>query len=272
MNIVARLGCAVIALAGVFSPTCDAHEFWVLPASFRLAAPATVDLSLTVGQNFTGYVAGFGKALVTRLDDYSSSGRRSLASSIPDVLAAAARVRVDRPGTHLIALDTLPNSIVLPADKFTEYLKLEGLEQIIESRERSGTSAAEGRERYRRNIKTIVLVGARSDASFSARTGQRLELVPRDDPFRLKPGDAISLVLYFDEKPLAGALVKLWHRSGEPAAVMRRTDDSGAVRLAVDAAGTWMASVVHMVPCTDSPEFDWDSYWGNLTFEVGPAR
>ena len=48
----------------------------------------------------------------------------------------------------------------------------------------------------------------------------------------------------------------------------RGPDAEGRVTVTPPWAGTWMASVVHMVPATDSPNHDWDSHWGNLTFAL----
>lgn len=42
----------------------------------------------------------------------------------------------------------------------------------------------------------------------------------------------------------------------------------GMVRFTLPYDGAWMISAVHMIPATDSAEVDWDSFWGNLTFEL----
>jgi hypothetical protein len=35
----------------------------------------------------------------------------------------------------------------------------------------------------------------------------------------------------------------------------------------LDQKGQWMVSTVHMIPVENNPEGDYQSYWGNLTFE-----
>ena len=69
--------------------------------------------------------------------------------------------------------------------------------------------------------------------------------------------------------------MKVWNQRGPQLSVLRtRTDDQGRTTTTLPWAGVWMASVVHMVPTTDNQGWDWDSHWGNLTFELplAPAQ
>ena len=247
-----------------------AHEFWMLPDRFQLPGPGPAILSLAVGQEFTGDRVGFSRALLAQFQHLSAAGRADLRARVPgDTATASWRVDLARPGTHLLAITTEPSEIVLPADKFNDYLRAEGLQSVLRERERTGRSDTEGRERYRRNIKTLVQVGARGDPTYAARTGQRLEIVPLADPTRARSGESLAFRLLFDARPLPGALVKFWHRSGDQVQLLSATTDGeGRVAFTPREAGTWMASVVHMIPATDAPAHDWDSFWGNLTFAL----
>lgn len=247
-----------------------AHEFWVLPDRFQLPGPGGATLTLAVGQEFTGDRVGFSRALLAQFQHVSAAGRADLRARVPaDTAAASWRVDLARPGTHLLAITTEPSEIVLPADKFNDYLRAEGLQSVLRERARTGRSETEGRERYRRNIKTLVQVGTRGDPTYAARTGQRLEILPLSDPARARSGEPLAFRLLFDGRPLPGALVKFWHRQGEQVLLQSATTDrEGRVAFTPHAGGPWMASVVHMVAATGSPAHDWDSFWGNLTFAL----
>jgi uncharacterized GH25 family protein len=258
----------------------QAHEFWMRPDRFDVETGERVRIALYVGQNFAGERVGIAAPLVARLSRFSVAGSADLAQAVP-ARGASGDIAVTLPsaGTHLVAMDTNPSAIVLPADAFNAYLELEGLQDVIDLRAKNGAAATPGRERYRRNVKTLVNAGGRSDGSFSRRTGQRLEIVPLADPYAAVPGQPLAFQVFFDAKPLAHALVKFWSGAGDGAVRLEsRTDGHGAAQLAPPRAGVWMASVVHMIPASDSPEFDWDSYWGNLTFalrdqaEAAPLR
>ena len=98
-------------------------------------------------------------------------------------------------------------------------------------------------------------------------------IVPLKNPQRLKAGDALPVEVLFKGAPLPGALVKLWSRRGEQFDMLTtRTDASGKSTTTLPWTGTWMVSVVHMVPNMDGQGQEWDSHWGNLTFALPAAH
>ncbi len=247
-----------------------AHEFWMLPRNFTVAPGGATLLSLTVGEYFQGDQVAFSAPLVAALRHYSLGQIADLRGQVPaNRQLPELPVVLPQPGTHLIAFDTHPSQIVLSADKFHAYLHEEGLDFIIKRREASGTAASPGRERFRRNVKTLIQAGAKPDATYAVRTAQRLEIVPLANPFAKGQGDELDFQILFDGKPLSNALVKAWHKRGNQTLIVRTISDSlGKVAVTLPWAGTWMVSVVHMIPVTDSQDHDWDSYWGNLTFAL----
>ena len=47
-----------------------------------------------------------------------------------------------------------------------------------------------------------------------------------------------------------------------------RSAANGTITFDLPYAGPWMISLVHMIPLKDVPGYDWQSYWGNLTFAL----
>lgn len=254
--------------------TAQAHEFWMVPDRFSLPVRAEVDIALRVGENFIGDPVGFGQPMAESLRWFRQSGVVDLTPQLPDNLQQDhVALAFDKPGAQLIVLDTRPFTITLPPDAFNAYLREEGLERVMAQRQAAGQDSQPGRERYRRHVKTLLSVGGLSDAGFGARAGQTLEIVPLADPQRLRPGGALALQVFFNGQPLSGALVKVWNQRGAQLSVLRtRTDNLGKSTTILPWAGVWMASVVHMMPATDNLGWDWDSHWGNLTFELSGTR
>jgi uncharacterized GH25 family protein len=247
-----------------------AHEFWMMPSAFHAQPASTASFSLFVGENFQGEQVGIHTNLVSMLRQSTLTSQNDLRARVPVTAVGTLPITFTHAGTTLIALDTHPTTIELPPEKFNDYLKQEGLEHVMRLRNQAGTAGAPGRERYRRSIKSLILVGSAPDATFARRTGQRLEIVPLTDPYRLRPGGPISLEVHFEGRPLANALVKFWNRRANGLIVLeQRTDAQGRANFLADRPGIWMASVVHMIPAPDKAEADWDSFWGNLTFAVG---
>ena len=251
----------------------QAHEFWMLPDRYSLPVQGEVNIALRVGENFVGDPVGFGRPMAESLRWFNRGGEVVLTPQLPDNLNQDnVALAFDRPGAQLIVLDTKSFTITLTPDTFNAYLREEGLERVMAQRKAAGQDTQPGRERYRRHVKTLLSVGGQSDAGFGVRAGQTLEIVPLTDPQRLQAGGSLALQVLFNGQPLSGALVKVWNQRGAQLNVLRtRTDAAGRSTTTLPWPGVWMASVVHMVPATDNQGWDWDSHWGNLTFEMPKA-
>lgn len=265
-------------LALLLSLPAMAHEFWMLPDRFALPQGNPVHITLHVGEYFEGEVIPFTTAYVAGLTQYSAGKTQNLLRTVPaEDSGKGFRLVPNARGTHLIAFDSHPNQVTLSGDKFHAYLREEGLEAIIKRREAGGTDSTPGRERYRRHVKTLLKSGSqsggKSDNTFAVRTGQRFEILPLTDPYAARAGDTLNFQLFFDDKPLQNGLVKAWHQRGKQTVVIRvRTDAAGKAEVSLPHAGTWMISAVHMIAADGVPGIDWDSFWGNLTFELPPGK
>lgn len=260
---------AALLFSTVIAWPAAAHEFWMAAQPFSAAAGEPVAVTLHVGEQFAGDAVPFSSRHAAMLRLYNAQGRQDLLPQLPAEPVPQAELAFPDAGTQLLAFDSHPSFIELSADKFHAYLHDEGLDAVIQARERSGRAATPGRERYRRNVKALVRVGGKSDGTYAVRTGQRLEIVPGNDPLVLPPGGMLAVSLHFDGKPLAHALLKAWHRQdGRTTAIRVRTDAQGKASFILPFAGTWMISAVHMVPAAGTRDADWDSFWANLTFDL----
>lgn len=270
-SVARRFLCLLLAGWCAASPAL-AHEFWLTPTTYSLARGTAFNVSLYVGEFYTGEAVGVTASHAASVRLYSAAGEQDLTSRVPrDRMLPALPLALSSSGTHLLAYDSHPSEVVLSADKFHAYLHDEGLDAIIQQRQSGGSATKDGRERFRRNAKLLVSVEGKTDRTFAKRTGQRLEIVPLADPMRTRPGDRLAWQITFDEKPLGNVLLKAWHKEGPQVSVLRaRTDSVGQVTLAFPFAGAWLLNAVHMVP-GDGVSVDWESYWSSLTFEL-PAR
>lgn len=270
------LAASVLAAA----QAATAHEFWIDVQPAAPAAGASADATLHVGEYFTGDLVGVTTSHAAAVRLYSRAGVADLGKSVPATsMLRSLPLSFPRPGTYVLAYESHPSEVVLPAEKFHDYLRQEGLDAVVRQREAAGTAGTPGRERFRRSAKALVAVGGQPDASFAVATAQRLEITPVTDPLSAAPGDVLRFTLKFDGRPLAGVLLKAWHGRGVrlPAA-QSVSDAQGRVALQLPKAGPWLLNAVHMIPASGSARVDWDSFWGSLTFEmphkrvtVGPA-
>ena len=258
----------------------QAHEFWLTPVTAPLAAGESARLTLRVGEYFEGDIVGFSASHTLALRRYSAAGSTDLRALLPGAtVVPALLVPMPTAGTHMVIFNNQPSIISLPAGTFNAYLHEEGLDFIKAQREAAGNAEKAGRERYRRFVKTLIRIkpatdaipsaATRPDTTHAALTGQRLEILPMTDPLALAPGDVLSVRVEFDGKPLAGALLKAWHRRGGQTLIIRaKTAADGSASFDLPYAGPWMISVVHMVPVIGVKDVDWDSMWSNLSFNL----
>ena len=267
---------AVLALSSSLTAlNVHAHEFWMWADPFFPKVAANANITLNVGEYFKGDLIGFATINVAAVQRYSAGKIENLQERVlPNVILPGLELNFASAGTHMVSFDSYPNQIILPADKFSAYLHDEGLDDIIRQREKSGNTATPGRERFWRCVKTLLSVGGKSDATHTVHTTQRIEIVPLSDPFsKNSKRTGLDFLLLFDGKPLASALIKAWHNEDGQIMMIRATSSfDGKVHLNLPLDGGWMLSVVHMIPVTDSAEFDWDSYWGNLSFALRQKR
>lgn len=245
--------------------TTFAHEYWLEPEKFFLAPNEKTPVHLYVGDGLVKEreERAYDAEKTTRFDIMSTLVTTDLRADIRQGAKPIYTFWSDRPGTYMFAMERNWSYIKLPADKFEEYLREDGMEYIISAREKRGEKNAEGRERYARFLKTIVKVGGRTDNVYKKRVGMELEIIPLDDPYGGAKSIRFSVIL--NGKPLTGATVFADNRDAAQQKVV--TGVNGVATFKIDKPGMWIVRLVTMRRCAkDCGEADWESLWGALTF------
>jgi uncharacterized GH25 family protein len=254
------------ALVVAGSVAVPAHDFWIEPSQFQPPPGSRITLRLRVGEHFRGDPVPFRPDTVRSFVIVSESGTRPIGGRLG--AEPAAEIDVGEPGIAVVGYRSHPQPVELPAPEFERYLATEGLEAVIRERAARGSSAAPGREIFSRAAKALLAVGGGRPASgFDRALGLTLELIPERSPWTLRTGDELPVVLEYEGRPLAGALVMALHGSGERLASIR-SDAAGRVRVPLSRSGVWMVKAVHMTPAPAGANADWESVWASLTFEM----
>ena len=270
-----------------------AHEFWLAALPTGQPTQRAAELSISVGEQWRGEQLPFTTDYIAQLRNYACGTSQDLAPLLPGSNGGSDfAVQLQCGGPQLFALDSHPNVISLPADKFTAYLHDEGLDDIIKQREAAGRAATPGRERYRRHVKALLQASgsaarlsktkkadkpeksAAGATNASIQTGQKLEIIPLGDPSGLAAGSSMGFKLLFDGQALPNRLVKAWYRpiskatskgaekglgketsneTGNQTLIIRgQTDSAGVISFNFPYAGSWMISTVHMVAASSA--------------------
>ena len=251
------------------SPYMFAHEFWLMPAKFRASVNELITLTLYVGEDFMGEIWQNKKLRTHKLTHFSGIEKEDLTTMAIESDSIDLVLKFEKEGTQVLAMESKNSFIALEPEKFNAYLKDDGIENIYELREKNGDLDKPSRELYRRCAKTLIQVGAKTDNTFKRNTGMPLEIIPLKNPYTAKPGDKMSVQVLYEGKPLANKMIVTWNKTATTKTRQQklRTDDNGHLAFPLDQRGQWMVSLVHMIPLENNAEGNYQSYWGNLTFE-----
>ncbi|MBL8512109.1 MAG: DUF4198 domain-containing protein [Betaproteobacteria bacterium] len=251
-----------------------AHDFWIEPSNFFPRTSESVGVRLREGEHLVGDILPMNPPRVQQFIVRDAVGSRSIARRRG--AEPAGGLRVSAPGLQIIGYYTHPYPLQLPGDKFTAYLREEGLESIIALRALRNETGKEGREIFYRCAKSLLQSGAVIPTEGDRSLGFPLELVAEQNPYALVVGQKFSVRLTYAQKPLAGALVIALNSLNPADKQAMRSDVDGRATFDIDPdkAGLWLVKAVHMVPAPKNgikdaeDDADWASYWASLTFAV----
>jgi len=242
----------------------SAHDTWLLPERFRVGKGEGLGFSLSSGMDFPAPESAVAAdRLLTRsvrLAGQTQSLTPGKAGKALPLLGAA-----PAEGIAAVWVATRPRTLTLTPEQVDEYLaEIGAADTVGPVWKKSGQK--KWTETYAKLAKTFVRVGEAGDGSWAEPVGLGLELVPEADPTRLRVGDALTLRLLLEGRPLGdfavGAAPAL---PGKPR--LLRTDAQGKVSLRLDQAGPWMVRVTRIVPSPGKPA-EWDSAFTTLTVDV----
>jgi uncharacterized GH25 family protein len=260
----------MIAVLAVVATPAAAHDFWIQPLRWQVLPATALPVTVEVGHGSFRENWGGKAERLTMLQDISLNGKVDLrpifrqGGQIPHLMWQS-----QHSGLHILSLVTSDAVSVLPAIRFNDYLKVEGLTPAIVERARTGKTDAPGRERYSRRAKTLIQVGppdARSSLLATRTIGLSLEIVPERDPYALPADRRLPVRVMFEGKPLAGAYVKLTNLEFDARPLeAARTDRDGRVTFQIPRVGSWLVNVIWTKAIT-APDADFETTFSSLTF------
>ena len=253
-----------------------AHDFWIQPLRFQTAVGQPFPAAFLVGHAAFRQRWDLGADHILLLNDFFNAGRRDIRSDLKPTGGAADLVtRFDTPGLHVLAMQSTFAFSDLPAIRFNDYAKAEGLALVIAARQRSGATASNGRERYSRRAKALVQVGALTgpnQAVVTRAVGLKLEIIPERNPYALDASRMLPVRVMYKGRRLPGATVKLTSLEFDAKPLASAvTDRNGHASLRVPPVGDWLVNVIWSEPVKNDPKADFETTFSSLTFGYDPA-
>lgn len=188
-------------------------------------------------------------------------------------------------GTWVAGVSTLARSIKLDANAFNDYLKHDGVLDMLEWRKQNEMLESSAVEKYSKHVKLVFQVGDEKTDDWKTILGYPIEFVPMSNPYNAKVGDDLQMKLLWKGQPLADQLIYVGnampghshegdshnHDNDEEHhhhdATQLRTNEEGVVTIKIDHEGHWYLRTI-LMKLSEEKGFTHESNWATLTFEV----
>jgi uncharacterized GH25 family protein len=262
-----RLAAAALAVACPVS-WATAHDLWLIPdpkaeAGQRLLVRANSGTKFPASDHAPDTAAFLARTVV------GPDGRRSSAEAAgADGPSGLLSFTPGAHGVYVLAVETRPKVLTLDAAAFNEYLVSDGLPHVYKLRAKEKTLDRPATERYSKSPKALVRVGTGGAGDPCRAVGLPLEIVPLQDPFGRKAGEALPVRVLFRGEPLADANLGWDHPGGgEGPAGTVRTDARGEALVPLARAGLMTIRLTHITR-PKAEAYEWESFWTTLTFRL----
>lgn len=262
---------AVAVLSVVLSASIFAHDLFLKLDSFFVAVNEKIAISILNG-TFTSSEAAVSFARLSDVSLVSPSGRREHpgeSAFTKSETASFLNLVPEESGTYVAGISTMTREIDLEGKDFNEYLSHDGLPDTLAERKAKNELDKKVRERYSKHVKAIFQAGDARTDSFKTVLGYPVEMVPQQNPYKLKAGGTIDVLCLKDGKPLVNQFVQSGREADGKVAAGRdvRTDKKGIARIKLDGPGKWYVRFINMTRL-DDPKLNYESKWATLTFEL----
>lgn len=109
-------------------------------------------------------------------------------------------------GTWVAGVSTRPRNIEMEATAFNDYLKHDGILDMLEWRTENNALNQDAVEKYSKHVKTIFQVGDAKTEDWKTELGYPIEFIPLSNPYNLKKGDQLKVQLLLKGEPLPNHL------------------------------------------------------------------
>ena len=168
------------------------------------------------------------------------------------------KIRLKRSGTYLIIFEKKSKFLTKTTEGW-KYQSKKGLRNVIKSYWSEGSA------------KAIINVDQISGNFFQKEINKRYQVIPLDNPGKLKEGDYLSVKVLLDGKPYSTKVFATYagfSTEKETFAYTTQTDKEGIVKIKILKSGAWLIKARDEIPYPDPEEADVYSFTSSLTFEI----
>ena len=248
-----------------------AHEFWIEPTNYQVAAQTNLEADIVNGEEFAGVKLSF---LPQRFVNFVlfSGDESARVEGRPGDTPALQQAPVAE-GLNIAAYQA--NNATVDYDtweKFQNFVDHKDFGDVLSLHQARGLSEDGFKEVYSRHAKALFGVGHSEGAD--RRVGLETEIVALTNPYTDYVSDGFAVQVYYRNDLRANTQVEVFEKAsnGDVTISLYRTDDQGIAVFPVAPGHAYMVdAVVLREPSAQLAERTgavWETLWANLTFAV----
>lgn len=263
----------LVAALCAFASAAQAHEFWIEPETYTVAAGDPVQATFNVGQAFKGpsFIYIPGRSVL--FDQITGDMRAPVDATVGDnpafQLAAAPE------GLLIVAHEARVQTLTYSTwEKFQTFADHKDFARdfgdMRAAHDARGLPPEGFKEAYSRYVKALIGVGAAAGADRAL--GLRTEIIALANPYTDDLSAGLPVQVLLEGAPRADAQVEVFEKDADGAVeiTLHRTDASGVAVLPVRSGHSYLVDAVTLLPLEpETPDAPvWLSLWAALTFAV----
>jgi len=246
------------------------HEAWLSPQAYIDNSHMSVRADIRIGQNFTGDGLRYLPQKIVTLAFLTEDGQQAITGRLGDqpAIQASAPVR----GQNILIYQSQPEKIVYQSfDKFADFVREKADESLLNTHKQRGLPEKDFTETYIRFAKTILIRGADTPGLADRYSGMEVEFVLENNALLNEDTTPLSIRLFYQEKPLAGAKLAIFEKGSDGALTIahHRTDAQARIYLQPKSGHEYLIDHVTIRPPlkgNNEKGAAWESLWASLTF------
>ena len=256
----------LLFLVAIIGLSAFAPDTFLLPESFYLHKGDQLSVHLLNGENLTQEGEDrFNSKRTTKFNIYEGNKVTDLLKVTKDSAAPVLKYTVNTGNMVMVEMNTKDETIELPHEDFVNYLTKQGFTDLAEKiKDDTRLNLV---EKYRYYLKTLVNVGDAGGNVYSKLTGNDLEIILKQNPYKKSYGDDITAAVYFLGKPLKNSNVILYVKTsgGNVHPQLLSTDAAGQIYFSPSRDGIYMIRCVHIEP-SKTNDADFETWFATYSF------
>jgi uncharacterized GH25 family protein len=260
-----------IALWVALASPLTAHEFWIEPVSYQVAAGDTVVANLRNGERFDGYGHPYVESTTNRFDLFLNGFATPVKSRVGD--NPALKSTVNEPGLAIIVHEKKAATLrYVKWEKFQKFADHKGFDNIRQRHQARGLPETGFKEAYSRFSKSLVAIGGGEGSDQPV--DLEVELVALNNPYTDDMANGMKVIALYRGERVPHIQIELFEkkRNGDVSITLHKTDSDGEVLLPVKAQSSYLVDMVILREPSAEVAMQlsvaWESLWASLTFAV----